>query len=241
MNKKTVLITGGTRGIGAELIRLYRVQGYHVIATGSRRATVDRAKEKESGCEWHVCDLADRNSIVTFCESMGNRRLDVVIHNAGIQQLRNYFSPQDEQISAEQETMVNLTAPMLMTERLFQNVQQVEGTWVFVSSGLAIAPKQSSPVYCANKAGLRAFSKSLRAQAKFGGYKVAVCEAILPLVDTDMTRGRGKGKISANQAARGIQIGAEKRKAEIPIGATRVLMGLRRLFPNLAESIMLRA
>lgn len=95
-------------------------------------------------------------------------------------------------------------------------------------------------MYCANKAGLRSFAKSFRAQAKLGGHPIHVCEAILPLVDTDMTRGRGKGKITAQEAARQIIEGVDRAKPEIQVGKTKALMNLRRWFPNFAESLMLR-
>ncbi|EPZ7318837.1 hypothetical protein ACXR5E_001402 [Vibrio mimicus] len=102
------------------------------------------------------------------------------------------------------------------------------------------AAKLSSPVYCANKAGLRAFCKSFNGQIKLKGSEIKVCEAILPLVDTDMTRGRGRGKISAEQAANEIIQGPLDGKKEIHIGKMKLLMQARRIFPNLIENIMLK-
>jgi uncharacterized oxidoreductase len=71
---------------------------------------------------------------------------------------------------------------------------------VNVTSGLALAPKQSAPVYCAAKAGLRSFTKSLRYQERARAPHVRVVEVLPPLVDTDMTRGRGRGKMSREPA-----------------------------------------
>ncbi|WP_245688397.1 SDR family NAD(P)-dependent oxidoreductase [Vibrio sonorensis] len=238
---KIVLITGGTRGVGAALVEQYLARGFKVISTGSSQTTVDKAIENFPLVDWYVCNLADESSIDRFCMQMVNQELDIVIHNAGVQQLRNFFDLEPKSISSVDETMINLTAPILLTEKLFNNVFSTKGTWVYITSGLAIAPKQSSPVYCANKAGLRAFTKSLRAQAKLGKHPIRVCEAILPLVDTDMTRGRGKGKISAEEAAKQIVAGVDKEKPEIQVGITKVLMNVRKLFPNFAESIMLRS
>jgi uncharacterized oxidoreductase len=64
-------------------------------------------------------------------------------------------------------------------------------------------------------------------------------EALPPLVDTDMTRGRGKGKISAADAASQILHGAAKGRLEIDVGATGLLRFILRLSPTLGERIMI--
>ncbi len=238
---KTILITGGTRGIGAQLVEQYLQKNYQVIATGSNPNSVGQARKLNPQVHWLVCDLSVLSDVETLANKLEAKKLDLVIHNAGVQQPRNYVSSALYEVTEHQETMINLTSPMLLTRLLFKNVQSAQGTWVFVTSGLAIAPKQSSAVYCANKAGLRVFSKSLRAQITQNNQQVRVCEAILPMVDTDMTRGRGRGKISPEQAAREIMAGIERHEKEIRVGKTKWLMRLRRLFPNLAESVMLRA
>jgi uncharacterized oxidoreductase len=102
-----------------------------------------------------------------------------------------------------------------------------------------LAPKSSSPVYCASKAALRSFTKSLRAQVRQAGWVIQIQEALPPLVDTDMTRGRGKGKISAETAAFQILKGIAKGSAEIDVGATALLRWILRLSPALGERIMI--
>ena len=63
--------------------------------------------------------------------------------------------------------------------------------------------------------------------------------ALLPPVDIDMTRGRGKGKISAETAASQILNGIAKGSAEIDVGATALLRWILRLSPALGERIMI--
>ncbi|TXY08611.1 SDR family NAD(P)-dependent oxidoreductase [Vibrio mimicus] len=237
---KTVLITGGTRGVGKALVSKCLSLGYTVISTGSNERTVDAAKLSSPSVRWICCDLSDKASIKRLAEVINGKPLDMVIHNAGVQQARDLFDPAHDDLSVAVETQINFNAPIELTQLLFRNVESVKGTWVYVTSGLAIAPKQSSPVYCANKAGLRAFCKSFNGQIKLKGSEIKVCEAILPLVDTDMTRGRGRGKISAEQAANEIIQGALDGKKEIHIGKMKLLMQARRIFPNLIENIMLK-
>lgn len=238
---KTVLITGGTRGVGKALVSKCTTLGYTVISTGSGEKSVSAAKLSFPNVQWMCCDLSVKDNITALAETIETKPLDMVIHNAGVQQARDLFEPVEDELSVAIETQINFNAPIELTQLLFCNVERAKGTWVYVTSGLAIAPKQSSPIYCANKAGLRTFCKSFNAQIKRKGSAVKVCEAILPLVDTDMTRGRGKGKISAEQAADEIIQGALSGKKEILIGKMKLVMQARRIFPNFIENIMLKA
>ncbi|WP_301203226.1 SDR family NAD(P)-dependent oxidoreductase, partial [Faecalibaculum rodentium] len=62
---KTAVITGGTRGIGLETVRLFAENGYHVVFYGSRKETVDKALAQLDGLEvegkW--TDLTDEEAI----------------------------------------------------------------------------------------------------------------------------------------------------------------------------------
>jgi len=62
----------------------------------------------------------------------------------------------------------------------------------------------------------------------------------MTLVDTDMTRGRGKGKITPAQAAHQITAGIVKRSEEIHIGKVKGLMLLRKLMPNWVERLLIK-
>ena len=105
---------------------------------------------------------------------------------------------------------------------------------VNVSSGLGLVPKMSAPVYCGTKAGIHIFTKSLRYQLD----KIKVFEVLPPLVATDMTAGRGKGKISPEQLVDEFIRGFAKDKLEMNIGKVKLLKRINRLVPRLAEKIM---
>jgi short-subunit dehydrogenase involved in D-alanine esterification of teichoic acids len=111
-----------------------------------------------------------------------------------------------------------------------------EAAIVNVSSGLALAPKASAPTYCASKAGLHSYTKALRYQLETSG--VRVFETLPPLVDTDMTRGRGTGKISADELAREFWSDWRANRYEMRIGKTKLLALVQRLAPALADRIM---
>ena len=105
-----------------------------------------------------------------------------------------------------------------------------------VNSGLALAPKKSSAVYCATKSAVDSFSKSLRLQLEDTG--IDVLQAFLPVVDTPMTYGRGEKKMSIEDACNAILKGLEKNIANHDIGKVKLLRILQRLFPAVALNIM---
>lgn len=242
--EKNVLVTGGTRGIGQEMVQQLTRAGASVVSTGQSTNSVASACREMPGAQWLVCDLADAGSRAALLQALRQCPLDVVIHNAGVQQERHWVEPPGtvrmEEISVLREIEINLLAPLELTRQLLPALaRRPEACLVFVTSGLALAPKSASPVYCATKAGLRSFSKALRGQLRAAGSCIQVIEALPPLVDTDMTRGRGKGKISAEAAAREILAGVAAGKQEIDVGMTRLLRAIMRLSPALGEAIMI--
>jgi short-subunit dehydrogenase involved in D-alanine esterification of teichoic acids len=105
-----------------------------------------------------------------------------------------------------------------------------------INSGLALAPKTSSAIYCATKGALNIFSQSLRYQLE--DTNINVHQAFLPLVDTAMTVGRGENKVTAEEAARAIIQGLEKNIQDHDIGKVKLLRVLLRLAPSMAQKIM---
>ena len=135
------------------------------------------------------------------------------------------------------EFKVNLLAPALLVRALAPGIiARGGGAIVNVSSGLAFFPKERAGLYAAAKAGVHSFTQSLRYQME--GQGVAVIEVILPLVDTPMTAGRGKGKISAEAAATAILQGLARGKPVICVGAARALPLIQALAPWLGRRML---
>lgn len=240
-NQTHALVTGGTRGIGRALVDLLLEKGAAVTATGRTGASVERARLDCPRANWLVFDQSDANQGAELAGRMQGKGVNLLIHNAGVQQLHD-FTQEGETLdfTTQLETAINFIGPVELTQSMLPHMRhQVDARIVFVTSGLALAPKRSSPVYCANKAGLRSFAKSLRAQLRHAQWRIEVTEALPPLVDTDMTRGRGRGKISAQAAARQIVRGIAVGKPEIYVGASALLRVINRVSPALAEAIMI--
>jgi uncharacterized oxidoreductase len=240
-NQTHALVTGGTRGIGRALVDLLVAKGATVTATGRTLASVEQARQDCPAAHWIVYDQSDANQRAGLVEKIQGKGINLLIHNAGVQQLHDFTQSETLLFNTEQETAINFTGPVELTKAMVPHLRhQANARLVFVTSGLALAPKRSSPVYCANKAGLRSFAKSLRAQLRHAQWPIEVTEALPPLVDTDMTQGRGRGKITPQAAASQIVRGIESGKDEIYVGASALLRVISRISPSLAEAIMIK-
>ncbi|MBN8500775.1 MAG: SDR family NAD(P)-dependent oxidoreductase [Sphingomonadales bacterium] len=234
---KTVLVTGGTDGIGAQLIRQLRDKGAQVIAHGRNPGRV--AATQADGFEVIAADLSTPAGVDTLIAALANRPIDILVNNAGAGTGYDFRAGDVDLPGAEKTYYLNLHAPTQLIARLLPTLKgRGEAMVVNVTSGLALAPNAGSPVYCASKAALRSYTMAIRAQLK--GTGIIVVEALPPLVDTQMTAGRGSNKISAGECARQIVAGMESGKETINVGMVKMLQLVHSISPALARAIMIR-
>ncbi|MDO4231027.1 MAG: SDR family NAD(P)-dependent oxidoreductase [Lautropia sp.] len=231
----TALITGGATGIGFALARQFHQAGNKVIIIGRRSDALDEAARQLPGIQTEQADITkaeDRERLVRQ-----HADIDILVNNAGIQINRLLRDLSEAEITTELD--INLHAPVLFTHAFLPRLlERPEAAIVNVSSGLALVPKQSAAIYCATKAALHSFSKTLRWQLE--DTPVRVFELMPPLVDTAMTAGRGTGKISADALATEFWHAFLQDRFEIRAGKTRLLSIINRLAPSVAERIMRR-
>jgi short-subunit dehydrogenase involved in D-alanine esterification of teichoic acids len=231
----TVLITGGTSGIGLALAKRFLREGNKVIITGTNAAKAKEIKLKVPTVTIELADMRDRQALDKLAFNYSD--VNILINNAGIQYNYDFADPEIAPKQMEIELDINLVSPLYLTKLFLpQLLSQSSAAIVNVSSGLGIVPKQSAPVYCASKAALHSFTKSLRWQLE--GTSVKVFEIIPPLVDTAMTRGRGHGKISPEALVEEFWTDFARNRYEMRIGKTKLLFVLQHLMPAIAERIM---
>jgi uncharacterized oxidoreductase len=231
--QQTVLITGGATGIGFAIAKKFHAAGNRVILVGRSQEALSKALLALPGVQTLVADVAlaaDRAKLVaSFPE------ITVLVNNAGVQ--FNETIAASTPASIEYELNVNFSAPVLLAQAFLPLlVQQKSAAIVNISSGLALVPKQSASIYCAAKAAMHSFCKTLRWQLE--STNIRVFEVLPPLVDTAMTAGRGKGKISADALAEEFWVGFKADKFEIRIGKAKLLSIINRIAPSIAEKIM---
>jgi 3-oxoacyl-[acyl-carrier protein] reductase len=154
---KTVLITGGTRGIGRAIALKFIEKGYRVCVTYSKDEK--SAKETQnSGAEVFLCDVKDEKQIQATFEKIG--RVDILVNNAGVALIKQV---QDTTISEWDEVFaVNLRGAFLCSREAVKGmISNQWGVIVNISSVWGELGSSCETAYSASKAGLIGFTKAL--------------------------------------------------------------------------------
>jgi uncharacterized oxidoreductase len=238
LDNRTVLITGGTSGIGLELAKQLLERDNTVIVTGRDREKLDAAKRALPCVHIFKSDVSNPGAIATLYDSVLAQfpALDTLVNNAGI--MRNLNLNQDRDLNdVTREIEINLSGPVRMVQQFLPHLLTRKGALIVnVSSGLAFVPFPASPVYCATKAAVHSFTQSLRVQHE--GTSVTVIELAPPAVETPLLRGEfaeemkdQKGMDVKTLATRAIS-GIEAGKLEIRPGLSNVLKVMSRIAPQ---------
>lgn len=235
----TILITGGSSGIGLALAKRFLSLNNTVIITGRDEKKLTQLKNEIPNLITFAGDLTNEasfNALVLFIKEH-YPTLNVLINNAAVQYNYHFLDEKDALQKIENEIAINLSVPIKLTTSLLPLLlQNKNGAVINVSSGLFIAPKKSASVYCATKSAIHSFTKTLRYQLESTDIKVF--ELIPALVDTPMTAGRGKSKITAEQLVDEFIKDLKNNRYESYIGKTKLLKFINRISPKLADKIM---
>ncbi|CAK4033923.1 NADPH-dependent 1-acyldihydroxyacetone phosphate reductase [Lecanosticta acicola] len=162
-NRKTVLITGTSSGIGHALAREFHSKGLRVFATARKTDSIRDLAEQ--GIETLALEVTDGASIQTLKEEIASRTggtLDLLVNNAG----RNYTVPAlDVEIDEIRQTFeANLFGVMRMCQSFAPLLIEAKGTIVQIGSLAGIMPYVFGAVYNASKGALHSYSDTLRVE-----------------------------------------------------------------------------
>ncbi|MCX6163392.1 MAG: SDR family NAD(P)-dependent oxidoreductase [Ignavibacteriae bacterium] len=203
LNNNTILITGGTSGIGLAFAgELYKL-GNKVIICGRREDRLKKLSEKYPGMIIKICDVSKEKDRIELAgwviSNFGD--INILINNAGVQLAYNVHNP-DEIKKVYDETETNFVAPVHLSSLFVNHLKKKENPAIInITSGLAFVPLSFMPVYCATKAGLHSFTLSLRHQLK--DTPIKVFEIAPPAVDTELGH---QGRKDKNQSHGGIPV-----------------------------------
>jgi uncharacterized oxidoreductase len=235
---KTILVTGGTDGIGLQLIRQLKAKGATIITSGRNPERVAAAQAE--GYEVIAADLSTLAGVETLLAAVSGRPIDMLINNAGAGSDHDFRDAAPINLTDNDGSIfLNLNAPIHLITRLMPVLaSRPEALILNVTSGLAIAPRAGGPIYCATKAGLRSYTQALREQLK--DTNIHVIEALPPVVETKMTAGRSSKKMSAADCAAAFVHGIESNARDVNVGMVKILRLVYSISPALARKIMLR-
>jgi 3-oxoacyl-[acyl-carrier protein] reductase len=202
LQDKTILITGGSRGIGAAVVRAAMARGASVAFTyhhgAETAATLTQAMTAQypgQQCLALACDVADLAAMQQMIKGVIKQfgRVDALVNNAGITRdtalARMSREQWDEVITTNLGSMYNAIQPLLL-----QLVKQRAGAIVNLSSAVAIYGTRGQSNYAAAKGGIIGFTKALSAEVAPFGVRV---NAVAPgYIDTDMMAGLSEEKLS---------------------------------------------
>ena len=216
----TILVTGGSTGIGLALAERFLKLGNEVIICGRREDKLNDAKERFPELHIKRCDVGDEKDRVELIEWVLKEFPDfnVMVNNAGIQQRINFNENDFDWRQMKQELAINLEAPIHIAKMVIPHLLAKNNSCIInVSSGLAFLPPVMAPVYGATKAGLHSFTFCLRQQ--LDGTSIQVIEVVPPAVNTDLGgAGQHSAGVDLNEYADSVFVGLEKGDLEIGYG-----------------------
>ena len=223
---KRILITGANRGLGRALALACAEAGAGEVVACARRPEELETLVNSAGARAKLTPVRlDVTSDEDVSAAAASGRVDVLVNNAGVAVYGGVLKAGMEEIRREVE--INYIG-LLRVVRAFAPAMVEHGDGLIVNVA-SVMGKVSAPAlgsYCATKAALLSLSQSLRGDLAGTGVRVI---AVLPAtIDTDMSRGFGGEKMTAEQAAREIVEAIRSEKTETPIGdgARGVLAGL---------------
>lgn len=185
----TILITGGSAGIGLEMARQFAAKGNNVIILGRNTERLQKAAASLPGVTAIQGDVTSKTDVANIVARIKAdfSGLNMLINNAGSAFVYTLANDSNAAGKAEQEMMTNYFSIVNLTEQLLPVLSaQPEAAIVNVSSIVAFAPSAILPTYAASKAALHSYTQSLR-HTLAKDTNIKVFELVPPLVDTEFS------------------------------------------------------
>lgn len=233
-NGNTVLITGGSAGIGLALAAAFLQADNEVIICGRTKAKLDSAKNKYPKLHCITADLSTQTGREILSAAIASRfpDLNVLVNNAGIYSMTDIMHP-DYIGTLENELSTNLVAPIALIQMLMAVLEkQARATIVNVTTGYVFIPSAQASAYSASKIGLRAITQGLRFNLR--KTSIRIVEVIPPAVNTQMNKGKNITLMNPDIFAQKVFRGLVKGDEEIVVGVSKAAKLLARIAPKFA-------
>lgn len=245
LSGNTILITGGTSGIGLEFAKQLGNMGNIIIITGRNQTKLDQVVNAHPEFHAYRSDVTNKEDIISLYTQVTKDfpSLNVLINNAGFMKIGKFYEPNEDLSLVTEEIATNLNGPIWMAHQFIPHLKkQNEAAIINVTSLLGIVPLPLSPVYSATKAGLRSFTTSLREQLKHT--KIKVFEIAPPATKTELVdifdeESAGDFDLmKVDELIKSAVQGLKKDQFEIRPGQTNQVYYLSRLVPKAVIKIL---
>jgi len=242
ISNNTILITGGSAGIGLSFAKELLEKGNTVIICGRNESRLQMAKKSHPKLHTITCDVSDEIAIQAMVKKlvMDFPQLNMLINNAGLMHIHDVANQSLALQHQKNEIQTNFFGVVALCDALIPHLKtQPQASIVNVSSGLAYMPFLAAPVYTATKAAIHSYTQSIRQALK--STPITVFEVLPPMVDTQMSHGlemQGMKKLSSEDMARFVVKKLKQGKLEIRPGAAAMMIKMYKLFPGLINLMM---
>ena len=240
LTNNTVLITGGTSGLGYEFASKLLRLGNTVLITGRDQARLDQTKRQLPNVHTFQSDVSDPKAIMLLYEQVTRQfpELNILINNAGEMRKLNLHDATIDLVDITREVEVNLMGPIRMVQQFLSHLKTKKTAAILnVTSGIALIPFPISPIYGATKSGLRSYTQSLRVQLK--NTTVKVFDLVAPAAKTPLndkfidTDGFDSGMLmEPGKLVHAAINGLQKDSFEIYPGLARIINLMSRIAPK---------
>lgn len=238
LKNKTILITGGSAGIGLEAAKQFIAVGSKVIITGRNQDKLDIAKKRYPNLITIKSDVANADDAVSLynqVKELGG--IDILYNNAGVGVMpSNLGVASDKHFEgAFYEMSINYLAVIRMNNLFLDMLKsRKESAIINTTSVLSYVPSLLEATYSASKTALAFYTKSLREHLRIANSHVKVFELLPPAVETELIAHRKVKKMSTETLIKGLISGLQNNQYTIRMGYTSAIYRLNRLFPKLA-------
>ncbi|MFG2439092.1 SDR family oxidoreductase [Streptomyces sp. NPDC048508] len=210
LDGRTVVVTGGTRGVGAGIARAFAHAGAHVVVCARRPPEVPLKT-----ADFVPVDLRDPAAVHDFFAALP--RLDVLVNNAGGAPYRTLAGADAARHARVIE--LNLTVPLTASLAAYDHLRRARGSIVMIGSVSGSRPSPGSAAYGAAKAGLENLARSMAVE---WAPEVRVNTLVVGMVRTELAHLHYGGEDGVEAVARTVPLGRLARPSDV--GAAAVFL-----------------
>lgn len=187
---KTVIVTGGSRGIGAAIVKELAKENYNVVLNYNKSEVAAKQIQREFeeqgiNIEIYQADVSKREEVKTMVEYVVNKygKIDVLVNNAGISFVKMFTEMKDEEWNYVINN--NLYSVFCVSQEVAKNmINRKSGVIINISSIFGIIGASCESIYAVSKAGIDALTKSLAKEFSLSNIRV---NSVAPgLINTEM-------------------------------------------------------